>query len=58
MSKIKKTNLTKNNISKIINFKTGLPTLYTNEITNDFKHSEITDAISLFNDNKNTKESA
>tara|TARA_X000001036_G_scaffold301032_1_gene280125 strand:+ start:2579 stop:2890 length:312 start_codon:yes stop_codon:yes gene_type:complete len=36
MSKIKKTNLTKNNISKIINFKTGLPTLYTNEITNDF----------------------
>lgn len=28
-----------------------------NEITNDFKHREIADAISLFNDNNNTEES-
>ena len=36
MSKIKKINLTKKDISKKINFKTGLPTLYTNKIIDDF----------------------
>ena len=36
MSKIKKINLTKKDISKKINFKTGLPTVYVNKITDDF----------------------
>ena len=36
MLKIKKNNLTKKDISKKINFKTGLPTLYANKITDDF----------------------
>jgi len=36
MSKIKKINLTKKDISRKINLKTGLPILYTNKITDDF----------------------
>ncbi len=36
MSEIKKINLTKKDISKKINSKTGLPTLYTNKIIDDF----------------------
>ena len=36
MSEIKKTNLTKKDISKKINLNTGLPTSYTNRITDDF----------------------
>ena len=36
MSEIKKTNLTKKDISKKINSKTGLPILYTNKIIDDF----------------------
>ena len=36
MSEIKKTNLTKKDISKKINLKTGLSNLYTNQITDDF----------------------
>ena len=36
MSEIKKISLTKKNISKKINLKTGLPNLYTNQITDDF----------------------
>ena len=36
MSEIKKINLTKKDISKKINLKTGLPTSYTNRITDDF----------------------
>ena len=36
MSKIKKINLTKKDISRKINLKTGLPTSYTNKITDDF----------------------
>ena len=35
MSKIKKINLTKKEISKRINLKTGLPTSYTKKITDD-----------------------
>ena len=35
MSKIKINNLTKNDISKKISLKTGLPASYTNEIIND-----------------------
>ena len=36
MSENKKINLTKKDISKKINSKTGLPTLYVNKITDDF----------------------
>ena len=36
MSEIKKINLTKKDISKKINSKTGLPILYTNKIIDDF----------------------
>ena len=36
MSKIKKISLTKKEISKKINLKTGLSNLYTNQITDDF----------------------
>ena len=36
MSEIKRINLTKKDISKKINLKTGLPTLYTNKIIDDF----------------------
>jgi len=36
MSKIKNINFTKKDISKKINLKTGLPTLYTNKIIDDF----------------------
>ena len=36
MSEIKKINLTKKDISKKINSKTGLPNLYTNKIIDDF----------------------
>ena len=36
MSEIKNTNLTKKDISKKINLNTGLPTSYTNRITDDF----------------------
>ena len=36
MSEIKKTNLTKKDISKKINLNTGLTTSYTNRITDDF----------------------
>ena len=36
MSEIKRINLTKKDISKKINSKTGLPTLYTNKIIDDF----------------------
>ena len=36
MSEIKKTNLTKKNISKKINLNTGLSTSYANKITDDF----------------------
>ena len=36
MSEIKKISLTKKNISKKINLKTGLSNLYTNQITDDF----------------------
>ena len=36
MSEIKRINLTKKDISRKINLKTGLPTSYTNKITDDF----------------------
>ena len=36
MSKIRKISLTKKDISKNINFKTGLPSSYTYKITDDF----------------------